>query len=111
MAVKGDRSSSISSKSVMWGQTPLDKKFPNAGWSEDATIRIFDTGKTDEETMLKNSGLTYVDVVAYVLYWDDKESMTCLKDIREDVLYTIPSGAKAKGYTLAFKLNMNYKEK
>jgi hypothetical protein len=100
-----------SSKSVMWSPTPLDKKFPNSGWSEDAKIRIFDTGKTDQETILKDNELSYVDVVVYVLYWDNVDNMTYLKDIREDVLYSIPSGAKAKGYTLAFKLNMNHKDK
>ena len=103
---------SNSNKSMMWSSTPLDKKLPNAGWSEDAIIRIYDTGKTDTfDKYIKNSGISYTDFVAYVLYYDSKDNMTYVKDIREDVLYAIPSGAKAKGYTLAFKLNMNYKEK
>ena len=101
----------VSNKSMMWSPTPLDKRLPNVGWSEDAIIRIFDSGKTDKESLLKNSGVSYVDFVAYVLYYDTKENMTYVKDIRENVLYAIPSGAKAKGYTLAFKLNINYKEK
>lgn len=104
-------SPSVANKNMMWGQTPMDKRLPNVGWSEDAIIRIFDSGKTDKESLLKNSGVSYVDFVAYILYYDTKENMTYVKDIREDVLYAIPSGAKAKGYTLAFKLNMNYKEK
>ncbi len=103
---------SNNSHSVMWSSTPHDKLLPNAGWSEDATIRIFDSGKTDTfDKYIKNSGISYIDFVAYVLYYDTKENMTYVKDIREDVLYAIPSGAKAKGYTLAFKLNLNYKEK
>lgn len=100
------------SHSIMWGATPSGKSLPNAGWSEDATIRIFDTGKTDTfDKYIKNSGISYIDFVAYVLYYDNKDKMTYLKDIRQDVLYAIPSGAKAKGYTLAFKLNLIHKDK
>lgn len=91
---------SDTSKSVMWKPTPMDKKLPNAGWSDDAIVRFYDV-----------SGDTFEDKVVYVLYWDNVDNMTYLKDIREDVLYSLPSGAKAKGYTLAFKLNLNHVEK
>lgn len=103
---------SYKSTSIMWSSTPIDKREPNVGWSEDAIIRIFDSGKTDTfDKYIRNSGVSFTDFVAYVLYYDNKENMTYLKDIREDVIYSIPSGAKAKGYTLAFKLNMHYNPK
>lgn len=98
------------SKSIMWSSTPLDKKFFDTGWSEDAMIRVYDSGRTDSfEKFIRNSGVSFYDYVVYVLYYDNKENMTYLKDIRSDVLYSIPSGAKSKGYVLAAKLNYAYK--
>jgi hypothetical protein len=100
------------SNAVMWNTTPLDKRLPNVGWSEDCLIRIYDSGRTDTfDKYIRNSGQSFTEYVVYLLYYDNKENMTYLKDIREDVLYAIPSGSKSKGYTLAFKLNLYYNTK
>ncbi len=100
------------SKQMVWGQTPLDQRKPNVSWSEDGTIRIYDPEKTDTfDKFIKNSGITYTNLVAYILYYDTKDKMTYLEDVRDGVLYSIPQGAKAKGYTLAVKLNLIYKDK
>ena len=99
-----------SNKAMSWKPTPLEDRSDNVGWSDDGIIKIFDTGRTDTfDKYIKNSGLTYIDMVGYVLYYDKKEKMVYLKDIRDNVLYAIPSGAKSKGYMLAYKLNSLHK--
>ncbi len=84
-------------KMMSWSTTPIDSRPSNISWSEEGKIRIYNDKKYDE-------------IVAYVLYYDSSEKMTYLKDIRNETLYAIPSGSKAKGYTLAFKLNLVHKE-
>ena len=85
------------SKMMSWSITPINDRLDYMSWSEEGKIRIYSDKKYDE-------------VVAYILYYDTSEKMTYLKDIRNNVLYAIPSGSKAKGYTLAFKLNLVHKE-
>jgi hypothetical protein len=100
---------SYKSNVIVWGQTPIDKRKSNVTWSEDAFIRIYNNLKYDTfDDYLRNSGSSYVDYVVYVLYYDSKDNIIYLKDIREDVLYSIPNGTKSIGYTLAFKLNVHY---
>ncbi len=94
------------SNTIMWSDTPLKNKMDNVGWSQDATIRVYDSGSTKTDT----NGIKYNDFIVYILYYDNKDNIVYLKDVRNDVLYSIPSGAKAKGYTLAFKLNTAYNE-
>ena len=97
------------SNGIMWKPTPLDKMPPNASWSEDAILRVFTENRPDSVNQyIRESGKTYADYVGYILYYDNKESMTYLKDVRDNILFSIPSGAKAKGYTLTFKLNQYY---
>lgn len=79
MAVKGKRNSN----KLMWSNTKLDDKIPNSGWSETASDEV---GKL------------------FVLYYDNDKSGVYLYDTIDDVTYQVPLGAKAKGYTLAFKL-------
>jgi hypothetical protein len=88
MGVKGIRSNDTSNTKVSWNSTPIDKKAKEFSWSEDGKITI-----ENEE------------FVAYRLFYNTTENMTCLYDIRKNVMYKIPSGSKAKGYMLAFKLN------
>lgn len=80
----------MDNKKLSWSNTPLDKRPKNIGWSENAKI-------TD-------------GTITYVLYFNNDTNTMCLDDLREKVTYEIPSGAKYKGYVLAYKLNNIYKE-
>jgi hypothetical protein len=99
MGVKGNRES----RSMTWMMTPEKNKLPNAKWSEDAIIRK--PGTSDSFAKFLRDGDNYEKFVAYVMYFDKSDNIAYLKDVREDVLYTIPKASKAKGYTLATKLN------
>jgi hypothetical protein len=83
MGVKGKRKSDREN-SIMWSDTQKDDKIQNSGWSEDA--------KTLSGTPL------------YRLYYDNDKKGVYLLDIKNEVTYEVPLGAKAKGYTLASKL-------
>ena len=83
MGVKGERKSTREN-SIMWSDTQKDDKIQNSGWSEDA--------KTLSGTPL------------YRLYYDNDKKGVYLLDIKNEVTYEVPLGAKAKGYTLASKL-------
>ena len=83
MAVKGERTSKVN-KQLMWGDTKSENKPKNYGWSEDGINK--DLG------------------ILYRLYYDNDRKGVYLLDIKNDVTYQVPYGAKAKGYTLAFKL-------
>jgi spore coat protein U-like protein len=98
--------SNSKSNTIMWSDTPLKDKPKNVGWSQDATIRVYRNEGNEKDS----TGNRYDNFIAYKLYYDSKENSVYLKDIRSNVLYSIPSGAKAKGYTLAFKLNIAYNE-
>jgi hypothetical protein len=71
-------------KQLTWGGTKTEDKLKNYGWSEDAYNK--DLG------------------VLYRLYYDNNKNGVYLLDIRNNVTYQVPYGAKAKGYILAFKL-------
>ena len=102
----------VSNKSMMWKDTPIEKKLLNTSWSQDAIIRTYDHEKTDTfEKYIKNSGISYIEQIVYTLYYDNKDSITYLKDIRNDIIYKLPVNGKSKGYTLAFRLNISYQDK
>jgi hypothetical protein len=44
------------------------------------------------------------NIELYRLYYYTEKQMTYLEDLYEDILYEIPTGAKAKGYNIAYKL-------
>ena len=92
--------------SIMWSDTPLKNKPTHIGWSKDAIIRVY----SNDGKQTDSSNNKYDDFIAYNLYYDNKDNRVYLKDIRNDVLYDIPTGSMAKGYTLAFKLNLAYNE-
>jgi hypothetical protein len=79
MAVKGREE-----RSIMWTATKLEDIPKNVSWSEDGTNPIL--------------GLIFR------MYYDNDKKITYLLDVKDDVTYTVPYGAKAKGYTLAYKL-------
>lgn len=83
MGVKGKRERGIS-KQMVWSDTPIADKDNNHSWSQDATN--VDLG------------------LLYRLYYDNNKKNVYLYDFNNDVTYEVPYGAKAKGYTLAFKL-------
>jgi len=85
MGVRGKRGSKNSgSKSLMWGDTKMADKLKNYGWSEDGTNKTLGT--------------------MFRLYYDNDKKGVYLLDIKNDVTYQVPYGAKSKGYMLAFKL-------
>lgn len=94
--------------SIVWVTTPVEKKLPQAKWSEDAIIRKNKTAVTFAK-FLKDD-VDYEDSVCYVLYYDITDGFVYLKDVREDVLYSVPNASKAKGYTLALKLSIHYND-
>jgi len=83
MAVKGDRTPK-ENKQLMWGNTKSENKPKNYSWSEDAT----------------NPSLG----ILYQLYYDNDKKGVYLLDVKNDITYQVPYGAKAKGYILAMKL-------
>ena len=78
MGAKGKKS-----KQLIWSDTNIKDKLPNSGWSLSAS------NDTD---------------VLYIMYYDNNKKGVYLYDIKDDVTYQVPYGAKAQGYTLAFKL-------
>lgn len=82
MGVKGDNINI--SKQLKWSDTKKEDIYSNAGWSEDAFNP--DMG------------------IVFRMYFNEKNKNVYLHDIFYDVTYEVPYGAKAKGYTLAFKL-------
>jgi hypothetical protein len=44
------------------------------------------------------------NIELYRLYYYTEKEMTYLEDLYEEILYEIPTGAKAKGYNIAYKL-------
>jgi len=83
MGVKGNRSSNVNIQ-LRWQDTPNADKLKNYGWSED--------GINDTLGLL------------FRLHYDNDKKGVYLLDVKNDVTYQVPFGAKAKGYTLAFKL-------
>lgn len=84
MGVKGSRKSDSDSKILSWSDTKSEDKEKNYGWSQDAYNPTLGT--------------------MFRLYYDNDKEGVYLLDIKNDVIYQVPYGAKAKGYTLAFKL-------
>ena len=104
----------VSNKGMMWSSTPISKVPKGVTWSDDAIIRIPNSGQTDPDSTNYVRDVydrSFTNFIAYVLYYHAADKMTYLEDIREGVTYAIPNGGKAKGYTLAFKLNFARKDK
>lgn len=73
---------------LQW-RTPTYQNSPdNSSWAEDA--------------------INPMGNIVYRLYYETVKEMTILEDIREGINYNITTGAKAKGYVLAFKLNTKH---
>ena len=75
------------SLTLHWEDAPLDKKEASHSWCE--------IGK-------------FKDKELFQLFYSTPLKMTYVYDIMYDVTYEIPSGAKAKGYMVAYKLFKYY---
>lgn len=73
---------------LQWRSTTYKNSPNNSSWAEDA--------------------INSMGIVVYRLYYETEKKMTILEDIRLGIEYNISTGAKAKGYVLAFKLNEKF---